>query len=169
MQVPAFAPLGPLARWAVALLAVTIAVDLLGIAFDLSEILAAPEGGRRPVRVERLARLERRRADDLLVPAALLLGRHRDRVHPLVPRRLPLGVSAPCYQAGWAVGGWFPGPQPLAAEAAGGRHLARQRPDAPAAYRSDWVKRPSPRLLDAWWAVWILGSFFGTIVARSAF
>jgi Domain of unknown function (DUF4328) len=171
MDQPTVVPLGNRARWAIVLLVVTIAFDVVAIGSDFREIslinrfLDGRDTGTGPLDSsdQRQAIISALQFLALPVTAVFFIRWFRAAYRNLTS----LGAPQLRFKPGWAIGAWFVPflnlwrPKQIADEIWRGSD-----PEAPEIQQPAALPSEKDRLLNLWWAVWVLSLIVGNIVAR---
>lgn len=165
MTIPAYRPLGGRARWAGILLAVTIAVDVIAIGFDVWEVaLIHRFQSGQDTTAGSLAGSDDRQA--VMHAIAFLLFAATGIVFIrwfswAYRNATALAGSELRFKPGWAIGAWF---VPFL-------NLWRPKQIADEIWTTSEAT-PQPRetdMLSTWWACWLISAFVGNISGRVFF
>ena len=166
-------PLAGRARLAVALLVVTIVLDVVTIVFDAWEISTIDDFVRGTATSAALDRSDSRQAAIGLVVfiAFVLTAIAFLRWFNAAYRNLaPLGADGLRFGTGWSIGAWFVPvlnlwrPKQIADEIWRGSDPASSPAEGGALHRSRGAA-----LVTVWWALWLAASIGGNIAARALF
>ncbi len=167
-------PLGRRARWAVILLAVVIAIDVIAIGSDLWQIVLInrfqdgtdADSGPLASSDDRQSIVSAFQFLALLISAVMFIR----WFHAAYRNIASLGAPPLRFKTGWAIGGWFVPilslwrPKQIADDIWHGSD-----PDAPAVQEPGAHSDDDGRLLTTWWALWIISVFVGNFAARLFF
>jgi hypothetical protein len=173
MASPLFTPLGTRARWAVILLAATVAVDAIAIWFDVWAISVVDRFvAGRDASTDALARSDDRQALIGAFELAVLLATPIFFIrwfHAAYRNIAALGATELRFKPGWAIGSWFVPflslwrPKQIADDI-----WRASAPDSPHAQGLAWRQSNATALLTLWWALWLTSSFAASSPASSS-